>query len=601
MVAGGARIVLAVAVAATTMASGASAATLHVDAGAAAAGDGTGWATAYRFLQDALAVASNPANGITEIRVAGGSYTPDTFEADPAGTGDRAATFQLINGVSVVGGFAGPGEPDPDARDIVLHSVTLTGDLLGNDGPPINGAENSYNVVTGDGTDATAVLDGFTITAGTGTGPIAGPFNWRRGGGMWISAGSPSIIDCTITGNFVMNDGAGVYITTGSSPTLLRCSITLNHSFQSGGGIYNTGASHPVLTDCTFQGNVCDAGNGGGLANVSDCNPTVTGCDFSGNFAGESGGGMHNEGNCSPVVTGCTFADNTTDEFNGAGLNNVSNSSPVITGCVFSGNSAGHTGGAVASFLNCNPTVVNCLFVGNSAADWGGAVRAGVSSGWTMVNCTFVANSATAGGAVSVGSQNVDSGGSTLISNCILWGNSAAQGSQIALIGNHPAALSVDHGDVQGGLAAAWVMAGATLNWGPGNMDTDPLFADAVAGDYRLAAGSPCIDSGDNGAVGPAVTTDLDANPRLADDGCTPDAGDPPGGGPFVDLGAYEFQQSSCDLDDDGIVGITDFLSLLGAWGPCPAPCPPSCPADFDDDCTVGITDFLMLLADWTK
>ncbi len=53
------------------------------------------------------------------------------------------------------------------------------------------------------------------------------------------------------------------------------------------------------------------------------------------------------------------------------------------------------------------------------------------------------------------------------------------------------------------------------------------------------------------------------------------------------------------DLDGDGTVGIVDFLTLLGQWGPCPAPCPPSCPADLDGDCEVGITDFLGLLGNW--
>jgi probable HAF family extracellular repeat protein len=54
------------------------------------------------------------------------------------------------------------------------------------------------------------------------------------------------------------------------------------------------------------------------------------------------------------------------------------------------------------------------------------------------------------------------------------------------------------------------------------------------------------------------------------------------------------------DVDADGIVGIEDFLALLGAWGPCAAPCPPSCAADFDDDCQVGIVDFLILLGNWS-
>ncbi len=54
------------------------------------------------------------------------------------------------------------------------------------------------------------------------------------------------------------------------------------------------------------------------------------------------------------------------------------------------------------------------------------------------------------------------------------------------------------------------------------------------------------------------------------------------------------------DVDGDGIVGILDFLDLLAAWGPCAAPCPPSCPADLDGDCSVGITDLLTLLAHWS-
>jgi hypothetical protein len=53
------------------------------------------------------------------------------------------------------------------------------------------------------------------------------------------------------------------------------------------------------------------------------------------------------------------------------------------------------------------------------------------------------------------------------------------------------------------------------------------------------------------------------------------------------------------DVDNDGEIGVTEFLDLLAAWGPCPDPCPPSCPTDFDGNCDVGIADFLILLANW--
>ncbi len=51
------------------------------------------------------------------------------------------------------------------------------------------------------------------------------------------------------------------------------------------------------------------------------------------------------------------------------------------------------------------------------------------------------------------------------------------------------------------------------------------------------------------------------------------------------------------DLDGDGVVGILDLLSLLAAWGDCPAK--GDCPADLDGDESVGILDLLALLANW--
>ena len=65
---------------------------------------------------------------------------------------------------------------------------------------------------------------------------------------------------------------------------------------------------------------------------------------------------------------------------------------------------------------------------------------------------------------------------------------------------------------------------------------------------------------------------------------------------PVIDMGAYEFQGTSscpwdCGGDDDGDVGIVDFLELLAQWdggGSC----------DFDGG-GVGIVDFLKLLANW--
>ena len=62
---------------------------------------------------------------------------------------------------------------------------------------------------------------------------------------------------------------------------------------------------------------------------------------------------------------------------------------------------------------------------------------------------------------------------------------------------------------------------------------------DDDCGDLRLAAGSPCIDAGDNADVPSWIVTDLDGEPRFQDDPRVRDTGDGPA--PVVDMGAFEF------------------------------------------------------------
>ncbi|UCG47341.1 MAG: hypothetical protein JSU94_17840, partial [Phycisphaerales bacterium] len=95
--------------------------TYYVDADAPGDNDGSSWANAFTNLQDALAAASCG----DRICVARGLYTPDRGAA--VVPGDRNATFQLKNGISILGGYAGFGEPDPNARDIREFETILSG------------------------------------------------------------------------------------------------------------------------------------------------------------------------------------------------------------------------------------------------------------------------------------------------------------------------------------------------------------------------------------------------------------------------------------------------------------------------------------------
>jgi hypothetical protein len=47
--------------------------------------------------------------------------------------------------------------------------------------------------------------------------------------------------------------------------------------------------------------------------------------------------------------------------------------------------------------------------------------------------------------------------------------------------------------------------------------------------------------------------------------------------------------------EGDGVTNVDDLLFLIGAWGPCPDPCPP----DLDGDGAVELDDLLILLGAW--
>jgi hypothetical protein len=85
---------------ALTLACAAGGKIIYVDDDANAPGDGKSWATAYRYLQDAL-VDARAADKPVEIRVAQGAYKPDQGAAQKPG--DRNALFHLVSGVSLRG------------------------------------------------------------------------------------------------------------------------------------------------------------------------------------------------------------------------------------------------------------------------------------------------------------------------------------------------------------------------------------------------------------------------------------------------------------------------------------------------------------------
>ncbi|MDG2132264.1 MAG: right-handed parallel beta-helix repeat-containing protein [Phycisphaerales bacterium] len=102
--------------------------------------------------------------------------------------------------------------------------------------------------------------------------------------------------------------------------------IQNGYAEDDGGGMYNYGSS-PTLINCTFTGNSAD--KGGGMGN-DESSPTLVDCTFTSNSAYINGGGMRNYFS-DPVLTACTLCDNTPNQISGAWDDGGSNC--VATSC----------------------------------------------------------------------------------------------------------------------------------------------------------------------------------------------------------------------------------------------------------------------------
>src|SRR5262249_36284018 len=145
------------------------------------------------------------------------------------------------------GGFAGT-ETQRSQRNPAVNVTTLSGDI----GVSGDASDNSYHVVTADGTvTLSGVLDGFTITGGQANGAA----NNHPGGGTWDNGGAPTLNNLIFTGNFAL-EGGGMRVTNGS-PVLTSCSFLSNSvsSPGTGGGLKTGGGSNVVCKACVFRQN----------------------------------------------------------------------------------------------------------------------------------------------------------------------------------------------------------------------------------------------------------------------------------------------------------------------------------------------------------
>ncbi|MFF2481139.1 S-layer homology domain-containing protein [Paenibacillus sp. NPDC058071] len=274
---------------------------VYVRASAKGANDGTSWKDAYRGLDEALT--QTPENSGKEIWVAKGTYYP-------SGNGEDGASdkyFAMKNGIAIRGGFAGNEQAGNAAeartvlerRNFAANETVLSGDTdRGRD-------RDARSVIVNDGINSSAVLDGFTVSGGSGAG--------GRG-----EEGT---------------DGGGIR-NTNSSPTLVNL-IVKNNTAAVGGGISNWNSS-PTITNVTFTDNQAAGVGGGAVANRSNSHPIITNAVFTGGNSAQRGGALYNEGS-SPILTNVSISGNRAS-VSGGGIYNASGSKPQLRNSIVYGN-----------------------------------------------------------------------------------------------------------------------------------------------------------------------------------------------------------------------------------------------------------------------
>lgn len=280
--------------------------TLYVDSSMVSAGDGGSWATAFKTLDQGLLAASQ-CNIVSNIMVAKGTY--------PVAASN---SFGMLSHVQIYGGFPSGG------GSIAQRNTTSNASILQG-----NGNSVFYNT----NIDATALLDGFTITGGSSS----------VGGGMQNYNASPVVNNCVFTGNTASANGGA------------------------GGGMYNRGASSPYISNCFFSGNSASttgAGGGGAIWNEA-ASPAIVNTVFNNNTAGY-GGAIYNNLSTNSVIRNSVFAGNVS--LNDAGAIANYGNALTVTNVTFANNTAGGGGGAIDNYGSAL-TVTNSVFWGNASGD----------------------------------------------------------------------------------------------------------------------------------------------------------------------------------------------------------------------------------------
>jgi len=406
------------------------------------------------------------------------------------------------------------------------------------------------------GEDTTSVLNGFTLTNGSGTNSH---YTWggvqypcRSGGGIfcWNSGGrfvSNKIINNTITGTEPFGGGLSTGDYGSNAWIILEKNTIINNTLNGGTqGAFGGGVGlsyNGKITDNVISYNSCIStgylsGGGGLYLDTESIYPRtvyVEGNQITHNFVqgrgtppndnwAAQGGGILNRYSKVLILDNEISYNQLTNVVSGNGCGGGIYMSQAANGSMINRNTISYDtsectgtnyGGGIGLGTGNGLSITNNIISGNSATH-GGGIRVRENNA-AIINNTIVNNTAsTIGGGLHSYNSN------PILVNNILWDNQAPNNAGI-----DPSSLTrVRYSDIQG----------TNVYPGQGNINADPFFADTLS--YNLSDSSKCVGWGTDSIQisstwynSPKFDFDGDPRPNPIDE--------------YVDIGAQESPYSN--------------------------------------------------------
>ncbi|MBM4102519.1 MAG: right-handed parallel beta-helix repeat-containing protein [Planctomycetes bacterium] len=462
---------------------------------------------------------------------------------------------------------------------------------------------NNASVVTfnhGEGNNS--VLEGFTITGGTGTWVAIA---WRYYTAYWNRCGGGVVCynmsQPTITKNRIVNnlagEGGGIYVygnpvnpaNPSDPPVHLQPVISYN-TFESNQAIVNHGYSPPNTTH-----EVHNHGDGGAIVCFQGVDANISDNIIQNNHAESYGGGIHFRQWSHGLIQNNYIASN--NSALGSGIHITYESSPVIDKNIIIENStiAGGGGGGIYVYFRSRPVITRNYILNNQdyysggiAVYWesnvtisnnvlmynkGPAIKFNSTATGNVINNTIAYNSKSTSKSAGI---LCESKTSPLISGNIIAYTSGGYGIESA----DPSTI-IQFNDLWQNTLGNYNPTIGDRTGTNGNISADPNFSGP--NNFHIMPFSPCVNAGNPAASFPSGSLDIDGESRIFNG--------------RVDIGADEMHLIAADFNTDGIVDLDDLLVFCDEW----LSNTPPLQADLTGNGKTDLSDFAVFSGFWLE